>query len=358
MSDYKYRAVVDWAKETIEEKELGAGDRFFSEAELCEIHGVSRQTVRQALNVLERQDVLIRKRGSGTFVKAALKSDGKPTVRVGVISTYFSDYIFPSIVTGIERVLAKNKMSMSLAITNNRVSNEAHALQGMLNQNVVGLIVEPSKSALPNPNVALYEEIRHRGLPLMFFNAKYPWSDFPCAAMDDVAAGHIVTQHLIAAGHRKISGIFTCDDIQGHKRYEGFMKCFEENGIPDAEQRVFWYSTNEKLSLFEFSGERVIELLKDSTAVVCYNDELAVSLLKFCKNHGYHVPGDISVVGIDDSKFARVCEPQLTTARHPQQKLGETAASALIEMLAAPLGEKEDRIFIPKLIERMSVKSL
>jgi GntR family transcriptional regulator of arabinose operon len=358
MSDYKYLTVADWAKEKIEERELSAGDRFFSEAELCDIHGVSRQTVRQALDMLERQDVLVRKRGSGTFVKAAFNSEKKPVVRVGVISTYFSDYIFPSIVTGIERVLAKNKMSMSLATTHNMVSNEASALHVMLNQNVVGLIVEPSKSALPNPNMALYEEIRHRGLPLIFFNAKYPWSDFPCVAMDDVAAGHIVTQHLISAGHRKISGIFACDDLQGHKRYQGFMKSFEENGIPDSEQRVFWYSTNEKQSMLELAEERILELLKDSTAVVCYNDELAVGILKFCKNHDFNVPDDISVVGIDDSKFARVCEPQLTTARHPQQRLGETAASALIEMLANPLGGKDDRIFVPKLIERMSIKSL
>jgi GntR family transcriptional regulator of arabinose operon len=357
MSDYKYLTIINWAKETIEERKLGAGDRFFSEAELCEIHGVSRQTVRQALHVLEGHHVLVRKRGSGTFVKVPPESRGKQTARVGVISTYFSDYIFPGIVTGIERVLVKNNMSMSLATTHNMVSNETRALNEMLNQDVVGLIVEPSKSALPNPNIALYETIRHRGLPLVFFNAKYPWSDFPCIAMDDIAAGHIVTQHLISDGHKKISGIFTCDDIQGHKRYQGFTKCLEENGISDSEQRVFWYSTNEKLSMFEFLGERIIALLNDSTAVVCYNDELAVNLLNFCKDRGYKVPDDISVVGIDDSKLARVCEPQLTTARHPQQKLGEAAASALVEMLTSP-GSGQDRIFVPKLVERMSVRPL
>jgi GntR family transcriptional regulator of arabinose operon len=358
MDTYKYLSIVGWAKDTIEEKSLSAGDRFFSELELCEIHGVSRQTVRQALAVLERQGVLFKKRGSGTYIKSAWKSQRKPNAIVGVISTYFSDYIFPSIVTSIERVLTKNDMLMQLAITHNMVSEETRTLQTMLSQNVSGLIVEPSKSALPNPNIALYDEIRSRGIPLVFFNAKYPWSNFPCVAMDDVAAGYIATKHLISTGHRKISGIFACDDIQGHKRYQGFLRSFDESEKRDAEQRVFWYSTNERAEMFTLAQERLSTLLEESTAVVCYNDSLAVNLLEFCKARGYSVPDDISIMGIDDSKLASVCEPPLTTVRHPQQQLGEAAASALITMLEDPAANAKDNLFTPRLVERLSTKPL
>jgi GntR family transcriptional regulator of arabinose operon len=358
MNKYKYLSIVQWAKDTVEEKGMGAGERFFSEAELCAIHNVSRQTVRQALAVLEKQGVLFRKRGSGTYIKSTWRNKKKQSVIVGVVSTYFSDYIFPSIVTGIERVLIKNNMSMQLAITHNMVSEEARTLHTMLNQNVAGLIVEPSKSALPNPNITLYDEIRNRGIPLVFFNAKYPWAEFPYVAMDDIAAGYIVTKHLISIGHSKITGIFACDDIQGHKRYEGFMKSFEECNIHDAEQRVFWYSTNEKATMFTLSKERIESLLEVSTAVVCYNDNLAVSLLEFCKARGYKVPEDISIVGIDDSKLARICEPLLTTVRHPQQKLGEATAVVLIKMLEKPAVDAKDNIFVPHLVERLSTKPL
>jgi GntR family transcriptional regulator of arabinose operon len=357
-NNYKYLAIVEWAKETIVEKRMGAGDRFFSEAELCEIHGVSRQTIRQALDVLERQGILARKRGSGTYVKATYGGEAKEAVKIGVISTYFSDYIFPSIVTGIERVLAKNNTSIWLSTTRDMAYEETRALREMLSQNVSGLIVEPSKSALPNPNTELYDEIRKRGIPLVFFNTKYPWADFPCVAMDDVAAGYIVTKHLISQGHRKIAGIFTFDDMQGHSRYQGFMKAFEENDIADAEKRVLWYSTNDRVTMFESSRARIIELLKGSTAVVCYNDSLAVSLLDFCGKEGYKVPADISVTGIDDSKLATVCEPRLTTARHPQQKLGEATATLLIEMLRSGSNTADDIIFAPKLIERKSTKKI
>ena len=72
MDDFKYLAITEWVKNYIEDERLSPGDKFYSEKELCDIHNVSRQTVRQALMVLEGQNVIWRKRGSGTFVGVAL----------------------------------------------------------------------------------------------------------------------------------------------------------------------------------------------------------------------------------------------------------------------------------------------
>jgi GntR family transcriptional regulator of arabinose operon len=319
---------------------------------------VSRQTVRQALAVMESKNIIWRKQGSGTFVRTPGRDFSKLGFTVGLISTYFSDYIFPSIVTGIESVLAKNNVTMQLATTRNQVAEEARALQVMLAQDVRGLIVEPSKSALPNPNEALYEEIRARNIPLVFFNAKYPGFNFPCVAMDDIAAGCLVTRHLVSLGHKKISAIMVSDDIQGHKRYQGFTKSLDDAGIPMPEQRVMWFSTQERASLFSLSADRILNLLKDSTAIVCYNDSLAVGLLEFCKQRGLSVPRDVSVVGIDDSTQASICEVPLTTVRHPQLQLGERTAELLLDIIANPLSNATDILYTPKLIQRGSALPL
>lgn len=356
MDDFKYLAIVEWAKKCIADEQLPAGERFYSEKELCDIHGVSRQTVRQALIVLENQDILWRKRGSGTFVKGVGSSPatGGNNCIIGVVSTYFSDYIFPSIVTGIEKVLRENSIGMQLSITHNRVFEEAQALKAMLAQNVRGLIVEPSKSALPNPNMELYDEIKQMKIPLVFFNAKYPWSDFPCVAMDDVMAGRLATDHLFELGHRRISGFFALDDMQGHNRYRGFMESCGRHTIQGAEQNVIWFTTSEKHSLFSLSKDRINDMLSHSTAVVCYNDSLAVSLLDFCKRQGISVPGDISITGIDDSKLASVCDVPLTTVVHPHQKLGEKTAQKLIDLMENRDAEDDDVLFEPKLVVRNS----
>lgn len=359
MEAYKYLAIVEWAKDYIQKNNIPSGSRFLSENELCAIHNVSRQTVRQALMMLENQNVIVRMRGSGTFVKNGIEASAKqPGANIALITTYFSDYIFPSIVTGIESTLKKNNAVMQLSITQNQVFEESRALMDMVSHGVQGFIVEPSKSALPNPNMKLYEDIRSRNIPLVFFNAKYPWSDAPCIALDDVLAGRLVTDFLFEAGHKKVCGIFSLDDIQGHKRYQGFVESCIKNRITNSEQNVLWYSSNEWSSLFTLSGERIIRLLSSSTGVVCYNDKLAVDLINFCKSHGIAVPDDISVVGIDDSKLATLCDVKLTTVRHPHQLLGEAAAEMLLRMMNNPGQKYEDVIFEPKLIVRDSVKTL
>ncbi|MBR6107991.1 MAG: GntR family transcriptional regulator [Oscillospiraceae bacterium] len=356
MEEYKYLAIVDWSKDYIRSGQLKPNDRFLSEKELCSIHGVSRQTVRQALKCLENENVIYRVRGSGTFVKSGT---AKPAVQnrcVGVISTYFSDYIFPSIVTGIESVLNENGIAMQLAITHNQVSEEAQALRTMIANGVQGLIVEPSKSALPNPNMELYQEIKKNNIPLVYFNAKYPWADFPYAAMNDEAAGQTVTDHLFECGHRRISGIFALDDIQGHKRYCGYMKSCLAHGVRTAENSVLWFATAEKSAIFQYAETKLLELIRGSTAIVCYNDKLAVNLLRFCREHDIAVPEDLSVVGIDDSKYSKICDVPLTTVRHPHQLLGEMAAKMLIEQMNAPAEHQNDCIFVPELVIRDSVK--
>ena len=357
MEEYKYLAIVEWGKDYIAKEHLQPNDRFLSEKELCEIHGVSRQTVRQALKCLENENVISRVRGSGTYVKSVASQVSEQPKRVGVISTYFSDYIFPQIVTGIERVLNDAGIVMQLSTTHNQVYEEAQALRTMIANGVQGLIVEPSKSALPNPNMELYREIRDQHIPLVFFNAKYPWADFPLVAMDDEAAGEVVTNYLFDCGHQRISGIFALDDIQGHKRYGGFMKSCIAHNVRTAEKDVLWFATAEKSYIFKYARTKLLEMLVNSTAVVCYNDELAVNLLRFCRENDIKVPGDVSVVGIDDSKFSTLCDVPLTTVHHPHRVLGERVARKLIEQMNTPDDAGEDVIFRPELIVRDSVKS-
>ncbi len=358
MEDYKYLSIVEWVKNYIDSENLQPNDRFLSEKELCGIHGVSRQTVRQALMRLESENIISRVRGSGTFVKAGITRLSNQIQSVGVVSTYFSDYIFPHIVTGVERVLNDADIAMQLAITHNQVAEEAQALKSMIARGVQGLIVEPSKSALPNPNMQLYQEIKERNIPLVFFNAKYPWAEFPYVAMDDTAAGKIVTDHLFDKGHTRISGLFALDDIQGHKRYGGYMSSCIAHGIRNAECDVMWFATSDRNTVFQYAESRLLEIIKNSTAIVCYNDMIAVNLLKFCKDREIRVPEDISIVGIDDSKYSTICDVPLTTVHHPHQELGEVAAKCLIEQMQAPQARTKDVIFKPELIERDSVAKI
>ena len=144
--------------------------------------------------------------------------------------------------------------------------------------------------------------------------------------------------------------------MQGHKRYQGFTESCAKHGIMTAEQNVMWYSTSERQSLFTLSETRLLKLLNSSSGIVCYNDKFAIDLIRFCREHSISVPGQVSIVGIDDSKLASICDVKLTTVRHPHQLLGEKAAERMLEMIEKPKEKNGDLLFKPELVERDSVR--
>lgn len=349
----KYAFLVNWIKDQILHGDLNCGDRLYSENELCSIFDVSRQTVRQAIGILEQEGVVTRRRGSGTYILWRKTHGRTGTKKIGVISTYVGEYIFMDILRAVESVLSGQGYVTQVSFTRNDPENERRALRSMLDSDVDGVIVEPTKSGLPNPNLDFYTEFRKRGIPVLFFNAKYPELDFPVVSLDDAAAGEIAASFLIGNGHRDIAGIFQCDDIQGKLRYKGYMKALSENGIAINSRRILWYATEDISELTRYP-DRILRRLECCSAVCCYNDRIAVSVIDVLKQNGRSVPGDMSVVGIDNSSLADLCSPPLTSVYNPAALLGETAAKNLLAMIENPDFDAQV-LFRPVMVERASV---
>lgn len=253
----------------------------------------------------------------------------------------------------MDAVLAENGYTMQLALTNNQVENETRALHMLLDKGVDGLIVEPTKSGLPNPNIPLYREIQNRGVPLIFFNAYYPELEAPHICMDDHLAGKMAAQYLIDAGHRRIAGMFQADDRQGHLRYAGFMEALGETGLEVHSTNVLWFTTDDINYLSE-DIMRIRRGLSGCTALVCYNDQVAFKVIHALQEQGIRVPEDISVTGVDNADLALICNPTITTFSHPTDKLGRVAAQNMLRLIEDPqFNATVD--FMPELQERDSV---
>lgn len=352
----KYLFLVNWIKDQLTQGELKYGDKLYSENELCTIFGISRQTVRQAIGILEQEHYLERHRGSGTYITYNQHSMRTRTKKIGVISTYVGEYIFTNILKSIESVLTADGYTMQLTFTHDRVENERRALQIMIESNVDGIIVEPTKSGLPNPNVPLYHDIVNRGIPILFFNAAYPGEDFPLVSLNDLAAGELAANHLIQRGHKSIGAILQSDDIQGRLRYEGFMQALLKAGVGIYGEHVFWFAAEDIEELASYP-DRILNRFKDCTALVCYNDQIAVKLARIFKQEGINIPERLSLVSIDNSDAAALCDPPLTSIDNPTELLGSTVARHILALV-----EDEDfnagRQFEPSLVERSSVRSL
>ena len=284
MAQPKYQLLQQWLRDQINSGEYTANQQIPTELELAEQFGYSRQTIRQAISGLEQEGLLKRTPGRGTFVcqqnAGRVNRSESRTRRVGVLTTYLDDYIFPGIINGIERVLSRHDYLFTLGLTHNKTLNEATALQKLLAAGVDGLIIEGTKTALPTPNEGILQSFRDAGIPMVFINGCYDGANDSYVLMDDVQSGELLTQHLIDQGHTQIGGIFKSDDIQGVKRYEGVVKGMQKNNGHIKDDCILWYTTEDVRYLFEGSmDEMILKRLADSTAVVCYNDEIAAKLI-------------------------------------------------------------------------------
>lgn len=344
----KYAIIVETVKDNLKNRVWKAGDKLPTEKELAEQFSVSRQTVRRALEELTKDGVISSVQGSGSYIQSTASLSRGLRVshkNIAVISTFVDNYIFPATLRGIQTVLTEAEYTMQLAFTDDSISKERTILTNLLEQdNVDGIIVEPAKSALPNPNLYLYRELMTQGIPIIFFNAYHRDIPLPCMRMDDFDTARRATELLIERGHTNIAGIFHPEDGQGHLRYAGFLKALWDHDLQACSQNVVW-----RAKTIDFAM-----LNKGVTGVVCYNDEVAYKLIVDAQKHGLTISDDLSVVGIDDSDLSSLCSVPITSFVHPKEILGRDVAKNMLTLIQDPDFDA-NRIYYAELVERSSV---
>lgn len=125
----KYIEIVEWIKNQIYEKRLVAGEKMYSENQLKDMFKVSRQTVRHAIDVLEKEGIIRRIQGSGTYINDSRLVSLAKRMRVSVVTTYVDGYIFPRTIQGIENVLTEEGYSVQVSLTNNQNEKERAILE-------------------------------------------------------------------------------------------------------------------------------------------------------------------------------------------------------------------------------------
>lgn len=329
----KYIAAIKYLKDQIIQGEIKAGQKIPSEHELAKQLNVSRHTIRRAISELVAEGYLITEHGKGTFcrISQTMRSNSKI---IGVITTYISEYIFPRVIEGIERVLSEKGYGMILKNTSNDPEKEAIYLQEMFDKNVEGLIIEPTKSCLISKNLPYLKAFESKRVPYVFIHGWYEqMEDKPMAIVDDERGMYDAVNYLVSKGKKRIAGIFKVDDIQGIKRHKGYVKALMNNGIAYDPDLVIWFHSEDRYLKSCYGVHKLFGSLQKPDCVACYNDEIAVWVIKELSNMGLAVPQDILVTGFDDSFLASPAVANLTTIKHPKDLLGEQAAKMLLELI-------------------------
>lgn len=354
----KYMKLFQELRDQILDGTLAAGDRLESEPKLGERYGVSRQTVRQAIALLEKEGMVNRVQGSGTYIRPLKRQSNRMrTKTIALVVTSDNEYILPSIVSGITTTLMNAGYTTNLYITNNNRENESRILQEILSNPPDGLLLEPSRNVIFQYNQELYQEIEQR-IPCVLIHSEFPGCSLPCVTSDNVRTAERAVQYLHERGHRYIGGMFKSDDYAAHLRFIGYAAGLHRCGLSLDESRVTWYTTENFDYLYDGSyGNYLYQLLQSCTAMVCFNDEIACRLYQFARGRNILVPRDLSLISFDDSSINSRLEYPISSYSHPKERLGMKAAENLLKKIEQPDFDANYK-FQMELTEYPSVRTL
>ena len=311
---------------------------------------VSHSTVSRALHnsplIAQKTAEHIRKtaRELGYLPSAAARSlKTNRSQALGVIVSSVEDPFFGEILQGIEEVAQKSGYSLFMAASQHDPIREQTIVQAISEHRVDGVIIcSASFKAEQRRQFLAF------GVPIVVVNnqaaEEYQYSIYH----DDVDGCSQITRHLLDLGHRRVG--YLGNSSSGRTsldRLTGFRQTMDNAGLEIPTRYIHEVpggSPHDGL----IGVEHFISLSPRPSALVCYNDMMAIGVLKGLQEAGIKVPDEISVTGFDNIVFSNFTHPALTTFDQPKRFIGAEAARLVLKLLEVPPGDKTTGHYAPR----------
>ncbi len=332
------------------------GDRLPSEALLCERFEASRITVAKAFQSLQRDKLVTRRPGSGTYVEKVAQ---EPSRQFGVLIPEFgSTDIFEPICQGIMSSPAARSHSLTWGALNDAGANKLQASESLckqyIAQGVAGVFFAPTEysETRDESNHHLISMLERARIPVVLLDrdfAHYPdRSNFDLVGIDNHRAGYVLTRHLIRAGAKRIVFAMRCNSASTvDARAAGYREALTSLQ-PGASPLVFATDLHHPEDI-----ERMLER-EMPDGIVCANDVTAAHLMRVMVPLGLRIPGDVRMVGMDDVSYAKFLPTPLTTLRQNCAEIGAVAMSTMLDRLSMPNHPVRDVLVRCELVVRAS----
>jgi DNA-binding LacI/PurR family transcriptional regulator len=317
--------------------------------------GVSEATVSRVLNgkpgvsestrqaVLTALDVLGYERPT--------KLRGNRARLVGLVLPELQNPIFPAFAEVVSGALAQQGFTPVLCTQTVGGVSEADYVDLLLEQQVSGVVFAGGLYAQAAAPHGHYRRLAERGLPTVLVNAGIDGLGFPRVSCDDAVAVEQAMGHLISLGHTRIGMLVgPVDHIPSRRKLERGRTVAAAAGLRFAEEDVA-----HALYSLEAAQAAAMRLLdRGITGIVCASDPMALGAIRAVRRAGLSVPGDVSVVGFDDSALMNCTEPPLTTVRQPIDAMGRMVIELLSAQIAGNATTLDELLFEPELVVRSS----
>lgn len=247
---------------------------------------------------------------------------------LGVIVSAIDDPFFSEILQGIEDVAQENGYSLFIAASQRDLLRERYIVRTMREHRVDGVILCSTPfSAEQSKQLRLYE------VPLVVINNQsaedYRYSIYH----DDLDGSCQIMKHLIGLGHRRIAYLgYARSGRTNAKRLAGYREQLRAAGLTVEAGYEFEVQTSDPAG-GRSAVNHFLSLSPRPTAIFCYNDMLAIGLLRGLQESGLRVPADCSVAGFDNITLSAFTTPPLTTFDQPKRTIGAQAAELVLGLL-------------------------
>ncbi len=318
----KYRELSDSISALIRRKGLESGDKMPSEKQLAETFRVSHLTVRKALEILQRTDVLHKIPSKGNFVGRAPKSESG----TGLIGLLYpeDESFFHEILSRLETRMALSGYSPVVHISRWSPERERNIIDKFIGLKVDGIIAVPNNECAP-----LYRRLE---IPVVFFDTYIEKTDAPYVITDDKEGALMAVEHLISLGHKKIAYIGGSGDKTSELRKSAYLKVLERHDIRMTEKFCIEKEYSREWG-YNAAGTLFQSINANSpSAVFCGNDAIAAGVISYLNSRNIRIPSKVSVMGFGNLGYSEFLS--LSTVDQPRDRIADAVWKNMRNLLA------------------------
>ena len=317
--------------------------------------GVSKSTVSLVLGGSALVAEATRERVSDAMTEPGyIYHRGAATLRgaksgvLGMVINDLSNPFYVELAIGIEQACQGGAYIPFLANTAENPVRQQQVIRSMREHGAAGLVLAPAIGSSPSELRALIE-----GMPVVQVMRRLPGLRASIVSPENKEGARKATAHLSAAGHARIAFVGGLKSmVVRDERLAGYSLALREAGLPFEESLVIETMTN--YSGGGAAGSQLLSLHEPATAALCYNDVVAIGLVRAFTEAGISVGRDFAVIGFDDIEEAKYILPPLTSVAVNGRNLGSRAAQLLMRQLASGDFEPETVLSPTTLVIRAS----